>query len=181
LKTASDATLWQHGSLLKRPGPSDHPATVAAWNKVCERGLRTIAPHLEPLPDTMRRVRRRPVHKPRGGSGGGQATSTNWCGCVLEGSGNWRSVAGTLTLPYLSVPSSGLQGNQPAALSAWVGLDGWSNNNTLFQTIINFSLDTTTNPPSAIFTVPTCQWWIPLIRATLLDILAVLRFRTPRR
>jgi hypothetical protein len=40
LKTASDATLWQHGLLLRRPRPGDHPATVAAWDRVCERGLR---------------------------------------------------------------------------------------------------------------------------------------------
>jgi Peptidase A4 family len=159
LKAASDATLWQHGLLLQRPTSGDHPAIVAAWDQVSEQGLRTIAPQLGQLLDAISRGKRRPG---LGHGRGAQATSPNWCGCVLEGSGNWRSVVGTLSLPYLRVPSQGLHGNQAAALSAWVGLDGWNNSpTTLLQTIMNFALDTTTNPPSTFFATPTWQWWVP--------------------
>ncbi|MHB8732258.1 MAG: G1 family glutamic endopeptidase [bacterium] len=85
------------------------------------------------------------------------------CGCVLEGSGNWRSVTGTLRLPYLSAPSQGLQGKQSTSLSAWVGLDGWGTSlGRLFQAIMNFDLDTTATPPSTFFNFPTWQWWIPV-------------------
>src|ERR1035438_8811896 len=96
LKTASDATLWQHGLLLQRPKPGAHPTSVAAWNKVCERGLRTIVPELAPLPEARRRKRR---PRPRTGGGGGQAILSNWCGGVLDApaSSNWRSVYGTLS------------------------------------------------------------------------------------
>ncbi|MGO9604864.1 MAG: G1 family glutamic endopeptidase [Candidatus Binataceae bacterium] len=160
LKTASDATLWQHGLLLRRPGPGDHPAIVAAWNQIYERGLRIIAPHLEPLPPTGRRIIRRMPHP--GPPGGGQATLSNLCGGALEGSGGWSSVTGTLNLPYLSVPAQGLQGKQPAGLAAWVGLDGLgpvgpgsgtvpSDFFELLQAVITFNLDMTTNPPSTDF------------------------------
>jgi hypothetical protein len=156
LKTASDATLLQHGLLLQRPRPGDHPDVAAAWDDVCERGLQVITPLIEPMPDSMPRVRKRP----RPSSSGSQATSINWCGCVLQGSGNWSSVTGTFRLPYLNIPSQGLQGNQPSALSAWVGLDGWESME-LFQAIMNFNLNTATSPPSAFFNFPTWQWWVP--------------------
>ncbi|MGO9520161.1 MAG: G1 family glutamic endopeptidase [Candidatus Korobacteraceae bacterium] len=155
LKTASDATLWQHGLLLQRPKPDAHPAIVAAWNKVSERGFRTIAPHLGPVPDSVRRVKKGPAPS--------QVTETNWCGCVLQGSGNWRSVTGSLRLPYLSIPPQGFQGsNGPASLSAWVGLDGFGpTSSQLFQAVMFFYLDTTTNPPSATFHSPSLWWLVP--------------------
>ncbi len=157
LKTVSEATLLQHGVFLPRPGASGQAGSEAAWKAVSERGLRITAPNLEPLPDSLRGVRR--PHGP--GPGGSQATSPNWCGCVLEGSGNWRSVTGTVSLPYLSVPSQ-VQANQLASLSAWVGLDGWgSTGMALFQAVVGFWVDTSTNPPTTAFSDPYWQWWIP--------------------
>jgi hypothetical protein len=159
LKTASDATLLRHGLLLRRPRAGDHPLIAAAWNEILGRGLRSIAPHVEPQRDKIRRVK---WPQPRGGTGSGTATSTNWCGCALQGPGNWRSVGGLLTLPYVSVPPQGLLGNPPSGLSAWVGLDGWiPGSNELFQAVILFGLDQSTNPASTYFSYPNWQWWYP--------------------
>jgi hypothetical protein len=157
LKTVSEATLLQHGLLLPRPQAGNQPGLEAAWKAISERGLRITAPHLEPLSDSSRRVR-----KPPGpGPGGSQATSPNWCGCVLQGSGNWRSVTGTVSLPYLSVPAQ-VQANQLASLSAWVGLDGMgATARELFQAVVAFWVDTSTNPPTTAFSYPFWQWWIP--------------------
>lgn len=174
LKSASDATLLRHGLLLRRPRPGDSPASVAAWNELCERGLRTMAPHLAPLPETRRRMmsRRGPPGPrsggpppPGGGSGGGQVTLSNLCGGALEGTGDWQSVTGTVRLPYLRVPSQGLQANQTAAgLNAWVGLGGLGILNSdfyLLQACVGFSLNTQTTPPSTDVAVPNWLWLVP--------------------
>jgi hypothetical protein len=152
LKTASDTTLKQHGLLLHPPKPGAHSSALAAWNRVCERGLRIVAPHLAPVPESRRRGGKRPIRR-HGGSGGSQQTSPSWCGCVLQplgGEANWRSVTGTVTLPYLGTPTGGFNSTtQGQALSLWVGLDGWPGNaeqssqNELLQAIVLFDLDAT--------------------------------------
>lgn len=156
-ETASSAAAAQYGLLLHRPKRGDSAAVISAWKRITEKGLRILAPILEPLPEPVRRPRGSPGRWPNGP----QALSTNWCGCVLEGAGNWSSVVGTFRLPYLNAPY-GVQASECAGLSAWVGLDGWKAAPLeLLQTIMNFNLDASTNPPSAFFNYPTWQWWIP--------------------
>jgi len=174
LKTASDATLLQHGLSLRRPRPGDHPVAVAAWNRVCERGLRVITPQLGPLPRATRRVRKRPIPRTGGSGGGGPITVEGQGGCALfsdASSGSWNSVTGFLTLPYLWAPSSGSLQDDTLYYSFWVGLDGegivfpnspqtLASLGTLLQAIIYLEFDVTTN--SAVFSPPPAwQWYVP--------------------
>jgi hypothetical protein len=103
-------------------------------------------------------------------------------GCVLlpdPASGNWSSVVGTLSLPYLIVPSPGTL-EEVVYYAAWVGLDGAGALNLpgltataaseyeVLQTIVLIGLDTATN--SAVFNgqtpgftvYPVWQWWVPI-------------------
>jgi hypothetical protein len=157
LDAASDAELARLGLLSHRTASAKHPDIAALWKKAFQRKLRKIAPRVE-----LKTGGSRPILKRRGGTGGAQATTPNWCGGVLSGGGNWSFVTSLLTLPYLSTPLQNLQGKKPASLSAWVGLDGYSpNDGELFQAVLAFALDETTDPPAALFSPPNFQWWIP--------------------
>ncbi|GJE96321.1 peptidase G1 domain-containing protein [Phanerochaete sordida] len=60
--------------------------------------------------------------------------SGNWAGVVLsEAAGTWGSVAGTVSVPVPSDPTGG----GVAAASAWVGIDGDTCQNAIWQTGID--------------------------------------------
>ncbi|CEJ83095.1 hypothetical protein VHEMI03123 [[Torrubiella] hemipterigena] len=64
------------------------------------------------------------------------STSDAWGGAMQQGTG-WYYVEGTVTVPYVSGQGSNY------AVSAWVGIDGWSCNNAILQTGINIYGDGT--------------------------------------
>ncbi len=164
LKTATSSTLWQHGLPFHRPKAGDKTEFAKLWNKISERGLQIVTPHVERRPKAVRRGKVRPKLEKASVAG------FNWCGGVLERPrilfepGAWTSVYGAITLPYLSVPA-GVQGMQTAGLSAWVGLDGWGGNgqnNELLQAILWVNLQQTpTGGFTTFFNTPTWQWWVP--------------------
>jgi len=157
LKNASDEMLRHHGIYFPRPKPGDPPEIAAIWESIYRDGLNIANPQLE-----VRRPSRRPG--PPGGNGGSgmsgpQSTSSNLCGAVLEGSGNWNSVCGILQIPYLRLPPNP-QDNPLASLSGWVGLDGYDpSSGRLLQSCIGFSWDAVTSSTS--ISQGYSQWWIP--------------------
>lgn len=60
-----------------------------------------------------------------------QTVQNAWGGAVQEGQG-WYYVTGTVTIPQVGGQSAS------AAASAWVGIDGWSCQNAILQTGVNF-------------------------------------------
>jgi hypothetical protein len=73
-------------------------------------------------------------------------------GCVLlpdPASGNWSSVVGTLSLPYLIVPSPGTL-EEVVYYAAWVGLDG--------DTATNSAVFNGQTPGFTVYPV----WWVPI-------------------
>lgn len=67
-----------------------------------------------------------------------EATSGNWAGAILEGSG-LTSVVGTFTVPNISIPQGGSDDITYGA-SVWVGIDGDSCESGLLQAGVNFDI-----------------------------------------
>ncbi|KAK2037843.1 peptidase A4 family protein [Colletotrichum somersetense] len=66
---------------------------------------------------------------------GPEEYSSNWSGAILDGTG-FKHVTGIITVPKVS-------GDAGSAASAWVGIDGSSCGQTLFQTGVSFYADGT--------------------------------------
>ncbi|KZT03723.1 uncharacterized protein LAESUDRAFT_704399 [Laetiporus sulphureus 93-53] len=66
--------------------------------------------------------------------------SSNWAGAAYEESdGYFTAVTGTFTVPTPSAPSGGSGGSYSA--SAWVGIDGYTCDNAILQTGVDFTID----------------------------------------
>jgi hypothetical protein len=124
--TASTAALIRNGLLWRRPGATDRPAVVAAWQRAFARpwlAKDQIKPYLIPRMGKTHLLG--PVQRTNTGY-----TSGAWAGGMVNASGSvkgpWVSAIGTWNIPTVSQPTEA-QGNEGGwNSSSWVGIDGFS-------------------------------------------------------
>lgn len=133
-KTASAVSLVKHGLLWRRPGKSDHPGVIAAWEKLSSRrwlAKDRIVPFLQPQPGKTHHLKGR-----RKTNAGNQNA---WSGGSVKG--QWATCVGTWVIPTVSQPSEG-QGQEGGwNSSSWAGIDGAYSSNDVLQAGVEQKVD----------------------------------------
>lgn len=132
---ASDAGLMFHG-YPSRPDPQVHPERYDHWKRIVSGSISRIEPRFGPAP--IDRPPIGPMEMPpepfptRG-------TTVNWSGSVGYPRGFAMSVvAGGWTVPAVTEPPvvlGGQSGGVPVC-AAWIGIDGWTEENSLATDIL---------------------------------------------